>query len=297
MSGITARFYFPGHWDLDNDDDSLFRHLTDYEIAMRWQEWKIKHPTNNQYNHADDWAWRTVPFGLPMVYWLDGSHQVRFDEAWQMLLWSGINPGMDPKRWRIMWDWMRAFSNGLGKGFDTRSLFMRSLAFVISRTSHNFRSVMPATLQNGYVPVKDYPNKIDLKGDTPYLAKDKIRVCGNTIVKIKRDSNGQLMIDSDNFGVVETLDGNKPAPDSKWLLSRPHLWFFANNVHYNKQTRGQGISPFPYNPNDPGGCRVPLVAKREIKVFMPALQPLKEVPADPDFPQYPINPYKTYLYV
>jgi len=277
---MKGRIYFPAYSD---PGLGLFRHLTDYEIAMRWKEYKIEHPTNSQYNHVDDPFWRATN---PMVYYLDGSHQVQFNKAWQYVLYD-MNPGIDPKKWRILWDWMRAYSNGLGKGFDTRSLLVVMIARVFGFLPSTARSLLPVVLQSDYVPVQDFINEKDLSPSNPLLAKDKVRVNGNTVVKILRVEG--------EFGVVQTLDGNSNPPPVKDILKNPHLWFYANNVHYSKLTKSQLISPFNYNL--PQGCRIPLVAKKEVKVFMPALQPASECPPSPDIPDYPVDPYKTYLYI
>lgn len=50
--------------------------------------------------------------GVPEVYW-GNREQTPFGKSWQLLSYA-MNPGMDPLRWRILYEYDTAFCNGTG---------------------------------------------------------------------------------------------------------------------------------------------------------------------------------------
>ncbi len=194
------------------------------------------------YKPGEGWDWR-AKFGFPEVQHLVGSHKVTFDEAWQRLSFA-MNPGMDPKRWRILYDDHRAFTDRTGFWTDN-------------------------THYPEYRPVKDYINGLDLKGDSPLPEFDGVRVCGGATISGTIDGTDLI---------VETMTSDKP-PTWEWLESRPWLYFHAV-ICYVKADKQQGIAPFPQN----NGKRVliPLFAKpeKELRFPLAALQEMDGI-ADP----------------
>lgn len=161
----------------------LWRVLHDYEI---WRKQPILPASHGQVEKSkSNWAWRV---GFPEVYWLYNTHSVPFTESWQRLSFA-LNPGIDPKKWRVVYDDHRAFTNNSGF-WTTGSPY-------------------------AYVPRKDYINGIDLQGEMP--SWDKIRVCGGATVSGKVDGD---------YLIVDTLDYFNP-PSLDWLLQRPWLYFRA----------------------------------------------------------------------
>lgn len=86
--------------------------------------------------------WRT---GVPEVFVLN-ERRTPFGESWQRLSFA-LNPGMTGERWRALYDYQRAFTNGTGFDKDPRA---------------------------------DYVNGRDLGAGLP--AWDKTRVCGGATV-------------------------------------------------------------------------------------------------------------------
>lgn len=223
----------------------LYRVLHDYEIyAVR------EFTYAPQYDHVDKWYWRN---GDPEVFWLEGSHQVPLDESWQRLI-MGLNPGMDGKKLRVVWDFMRAFSNGLGKGFDT----------------------VHSPLSADYVPLRDYFTNRDLTV-TGTLRKDKVRVCGGAVVRGVMDGD---------FLLVDTLDGNQPAPALDWVLPRNWLYFEAVTTHQRVTDGAPQIARFVHNGGSP--VYIPLVARLPVRIPLGILQDMNEI-------QGVYDPLKIYL--
>jgi len=221
-----------------------YRVLHDYEIN---QVRRFHFPP--QYDHVNDWSWRD---GYPEVFWLEGSHNVPLDESWQNLI-AGLNPGMDGKKLRIVWDYVRAFSNGLGKGFDT-----------LHDPSNPY-----------YVPVRDYFNMRDLNAPSP-LTKDKVRVCGGAVV--------QGVIDGE-FLIVDTMNGNMPAPSLAWVEQRKHYYFEAVTTH-RRADGGPQIARFQQNAGGP--VYIPLVARMPVRIPLGILQDVSGITGE-------VDPLKVYL--
>lgn len=180
----------------------LYRVLHDYEI---WKRQPVLPASHGQLeNSKKDWTWRV---GFPEVYWLHDTHRVPFTETWQRLSFA-LCEGINPKKWRVVYDDHRAFMNNTGFWTDGSPY--------------------------AYVPRRDYINGIDLSGEMP--AWDKIRVCGGATV------SGKVRGD---FLEVETLNYFNP-PSLEWLKQRPWLYFRAVSSGANALNQPL-ISDFPQN--------------------------------------------------
>jgi len=248
---------------------NLFYVCHDYNI---WER-QFTYPGHGQLYHPSGWDWR---LGMPALFWLYGKHKTELNKSWQITSFE-TNPGMNPKKWRILWDWMRAWSNGLGFGFDTRNLFMRALAIVRMIKTEDEVSIMGAlnNALSAYVPVQDFVNNRDIKAGVPLLTKDKVRIaCGHTF---EGEKSGDMV-------AVKTFDANNDSPQEKWMIDNPgktieafidvHKYQFMHAV----STAGRGDNPavamFPQN--DGRRCLVPLMAIREVTFPLGALQPVTE---------------------
>lgn len=184
----------------------LYRVLHDYEI---WRRQPVLPAAHGQIEKAkENWTWRV---GYPEVWWLYESHKVPFTEAWQRLSFA-LCDGIEPKKWRIVYDDHRAFMNNTG--------------FWTSGSPY------------AYVPRRDYINGIDLNGEMP--AWDKIRVCGGATISGKEVGD---------YLIVETLDYSN-VPSLEWLRQRPWLYFRAVSV--GRTATGQPrVDDFPQGDGRP----------------------------------------------
>lgn len=215
----------------------FYRVLHDYEIYKVRQ---VNIPP--QYDHVGEWDWRAKN-GFPEVYWLENSHQVPLGKEWQLLI-QELNPHMDGNKLRTTWDFMRAFSNGLNKGFDTRA-----------------NPVNPP-----YAPIPDYFTNRDLNASGS-LTKDKVRVSGGMTLRGKREGD---------YIVVETMHPDA-VPTLKWLLAHPWLYFHAVTCH--KTSAGlPTIAPFTQGGGKP--VLIPLVARFIVYIPIQVLEPVGKM-ADP----------------
>jgi hypothetical protein len=124
----------------------LFRVLHDYEL---------------------DGIWRP---NLPEVFPLNGE-RTPFGADWQKLSYA-LNPGMTGDKWRSLYAYNRAFTNGTGF--------------------------------NGTEPKADYVNDIDL--DCPDPAWDKTRVCGGATITGVIDGPDLIVKILDGDGPAPSLD-------------------------------------------------------------------------------------------
>ena len=262
MSDITSIYQTIS---INKGTKNLARMLHDPEL------WKIQftHPDYGQfYQEGLGWDWRVH---LPEIYTLGGSHNTPMNESWQYTSFD-INPLMSPKQWRVLYDHFRAFTNGLGKGFDTRNFFMRVVQFmgaVWNREDESFMASIPRALNLAieYVPLKDYINKIDLKPDsTPLMRQDKSRLTGGHTFECESDGDDWI---------VKTFDGNSDSPQERWLADNPskgildfieaHKFQLMHAVSIERTAAKEPrIIPFPQN----GGRRVlvPLMTRREVRI-------------------------------
>jgi hypothetical protein len=187
-----------------------YRHLHDYEIHKH----KIAVPGHSQYYKPDrDWDWR-AKHGHPEVFWQFNALRTYMSRHHQELI-AEMNPFTTSKKLRVALDYMRAFTNGLGKGFDTRSF----LTLFMTR----FKVVKSLFAVNDYVPLQDWFNCIDLTAPEPSMDKG-IRLCGGAIVKAAKIKDGWLYpeyIHPDNI------------PEWIELQHKPWLYFRALNCHVN----------------------------------------------------------------
>lgn len=184
----------------------LYRVLHDYEI---WRRKPFLLEAHGQLESVrKDWRWRLK---APEVYWLHDTHRVPFTETWQRLSFA-LCEGIEPKKWRIVYDDHRAFMNNTG--FWTEGS------------------------PYAYVPRRDYINGIDLSGELP--AWDKIRVCGGATISGREEGD---------YLVVETLDYTAP-PTIEYLRARP--WLFFRALICDEDTNGKPIVyDFPQNGGRP----------------------------------------------
>lgn len=215
----------------------FFRVLHDWEL----HKFKVTDPRLGQlYKPGEGWDWR-AKFSFPEVQHLVGSHQVPFTEEWQRLSFE-MNPGMDPKKWRVLYDDHRAFTDRTG--FWTGPVHYPE-----------------------YRPVKDYINQLDLQGDTPLPAFNGVRVCGGaTLSGIVKDSDL----------IVQTL-----TQCPTWSELQKHPWLFFHAVTCTVKGDGTpGFVPFPQNDQRP--VLIPLfsVPGRELRFPLAALHEVAEI-ADP----------------
>jgi len=221
------------------DDDFVYaRVLHDYEI------WVTQFDVfgHGQYLH-DSWEWRV---GLPEVFWLFDGTNAELGEEWQYMM-RDMNSTMSNKKLRILWDAVRAFSNGFGKGFDT---------------THDENS-------SSYVPVQDFFNNKDIKPNVPNLQKDKIRLCGGATVR------GKIV---GEWFYPETLDVTNPPPKWNDLKDKWWLYFRAVSSGKNKVTKTPQISDFPQGDGLP--VLIPFVSRTVVKIPLGALE-IVEGKADP----------------
>jgi len=210
--------------------DGLYHVLHDKELFDRG----IVDPRNNK----GVWWWRK---GLPEVQNFDGSHVTKMLE-WVQRLAFDLNPGIDPAKFRVLYNQTRAFTNGMG--FDT---------------SH-------ASTDPGYVPRRDYINRRDLDAEFPRF--DKSRVCGGAT--IAGCVNG-------NWLEVETLNVNMPVPLS-YVQARPWLTFTATTVSSTSTNDREIIGDFPQRGGLP--CIIPLVTTYPVRYPMKWLEAVDNI-ADP----------------
>ena len=209
----------------------LFRVLHDQEL---WNK-GIRDPRNS----TNTWRWRA---GFPEVYNFDGSHVTRMLE-WVQKISFALNPGMDPKKWRVLYDDHRAFSNG--SGFDT---------------------TYPPT-DPRYTPKRDYVNRIDLDS-VEYPRFDKSRICGGATIA------GRV---SGDWLEVDTLRVDHPVT-LEWLLPRPWLYFDAVTVSSTSTDSAETVGKFPQN--DGRRCLVPLVTTTAVRYPLAWLEAVTQI-ADP----------------
>lgn len=89
------------------------RVLHDYEIFLK----QIYVDTSGQYyDPKKEWTWRLY---LPEVYHIDGGVSTEITDVAQKLI-ATMNPNTTMKKLTVGLDYMRAFTNQLGNGFDTR---------------------------------------------------------------------------------------------------------------------------------------------------------------------------------
>lgn len=154
-----------------------------------------------------DGNWR---LGMPEVFRLDPTHQMPFNEAWQVVSYEInttlnplVNANMDKSNWRQTYGYTQAFMNSNG-GFD------------------------------GEVHA-DFINRRDLGASNPYL--DIIRVCGGAWL--------QGIVEGNNL-IVRTLNGNADPPPLQYILDN-HLYFeavYAMNNGVGRFPMGQGERVF-----------------------------------------------------
>jgi len=124
--------------------------------------WRVKHD-------ATDWR-----RGLPEVFVLN-SLSTPFGRDWQLLSFA-MNPGMDPRKWRVVYDDHRAFMNNTGFSDAT--------------------------------PRADYVNGLDLNSPLPRW--DKTRVCGGALITGRVDGNDLVVDILDGRGPAPRLEELKP---------------------------------------------------------------------------------------
>lgn len=215
----------------------------------------------------------------PEVYVLSGKGEaIPLNKDWQLFSYDMNQPGMLPKKWRVMYGWNTAFTNH-GAGYD----------------------------HPGSKPKQDWVNKRDLNAkELPRF--DKARICGGAVVTgtpgfsvrttlkdaqkliqtlqtkprslLGRMQMSLLALIQNNILWIAYLDGNNPPPS----LDNLPVWlrFVALNV-VNKTT----LSRFPYR----GGqdVLIPLLARSPVYLNLSDLE-LWTSPTLPD-------PYKIYVHI
>jgi len=211
-----------------------WRVLHDYEIWKKKFTWS----GHGQFYHEEGWDWRN---GMPEVFWLFDGTATEITQNCQELI-KAMNPNTTMKKLRVAFDWMRAFTNGLGKGFDTKN----------------------DPQSSDYVPLRDHFTNSDL--DAPYPRFDKIRLCGGATVR--------GVIDGD-YLVVEHLTPDN-IPSLEWMNDHPWLRFRALSTHNSggKPT----FSDFQQGNGYP--LMVPLVSKNDVRFPLGALEEVDGI-ADP----------------
>lgn len=225
------------------------RHLNDYEL------WFLKVTHHGQYYEPNkDWWWRN---SLPMVYQVDGGTATPITDAIQYHIMA-LNPNATPKQIRMGLNYYRAFTNGLGKGFDTRSFLMLFANKVMS--SFLPKSVMLA-VGGDYVPLRDLFNGKDM--NAPHPKEDKVRVVGNDTYR------GVFSTDGDWF-YPEYINPDIEVPvwnDFKdmWWLHRTAL-----NIHKNIASGMPRFSDFNQGNGYP--FKLPFIARPlpDQKIRLPA---------------------------
>ena len=250
---------------------NLFRVLHDPEI------YKIQftYPYHGQFYHSSGWNWRK---GMPEVFWLYGAHKVPMNESWQRTSFE-INPNQNPKQWRVCWGAGTAWANQLGNGFDTRSFFTRLVSFM-SAYSHSDEALLAAIPEAFaaavYVPVKDYINGLDLKGDAPLLTKDKVRLAGGHT--FEGDISGDQVI-------VKTFDANYDSPQTKWMHDNPSKTIY-DFVEAHKHQLMHAVSIvetaqktpriIPFTQNNGNRCLIPLLSRQQVTFPLGAVEKVTE---------------------
>ena len=132
---------------------------------LRPQLWRVKHDAERPLG-----IWRTA---VPEVFRLSPWHGIPLNRAWQEFTFALNQPGMTGEKWRVLYDYRRAFTNN-GAGYD----------------------------YPGSPPKQDWVNMRDLTAtDLPRF--DGPRICGGAIVTGRVD--GALLW-------LHTLDATKPPP-------------------------------------------------------------------------------------
>lgn len=233
-------------------------------VAPAHPLWRVKHDVEMYRDKVaftgwGDYGGHERPYwrdGYPEVYWLLGSHQVPFNEAWQILSFQ-LNPNMSPAKWREVHDDWRAFHNGTGFPHPN-----------IPGTKDYDPNYQPT-------PRADFINRYNLSSMLPTW--DKIRVCGGATVCGIQDAPSTVLI--------ETLDYYNP-PTIDWLIARPWLYFHALSSVFRKKADGtyykdinnnfvETPEPFPQNGDYP--TLIPLIAMTEVRLPLNALIPVDKI--------------------
>lgn len=127
------------------------------------QLWRVLHDVETSKG-----TWRA---GLPEVFPLNGNSW-KFDNSWQMLAYA-MNPGMAGNKFRSLYRYDKAFTNGTG--FD-----------------------------NPNDPRADYVNKVDLYSPLPRF--DKARVCGGATITGVVDGDDLIVDTLDGNGNPPELE-------------------------------------------------------------------------------------------
>lgn len=165
--------------------------------SPRYVGWRIKHDAEMPM------AWRIEKYGenlrngLPEVYVLSETF-VAMSPAIQHLS-KDINPMMLGEKWRVLYDYMRAFTN---------------------KTGFNGESADPPL-----PPRADWVHNRDLTAELP--AYDKVRICGGAFV------TGKV---SGRYLIVDTLSPTT-VPGVDWLIEHPQFFFHAVNTTATGITR------------------------------------------------------------
>lgn len=191
-------------------------------LQARPQLWRVKH----------DWElgelWRE---NVPEVFRMFPLHGIPLNREWQLYSYA-LNPGMSPQKWRVLYDYRRAFTNH-GAGYD-----------------------YPARQEEK----QDWVNRRDLRAsDLPRF--DQPRVCGGAIVAGVREADVVW---------IDTLNVNNPPPTIE--NTKPWHKFCALNVGTKVQGElvTPSFSKFPQN--DGRDCWIPLISQRPVYMSLSNLQ-------------------------
>jgi hypothetical protein len=112
---------------------------------------------------------------VPEVFRMEPLHAIPLNRAWQLFTFE-LNPGMNPKKWRVLYGWFTAFTNN-GAGYD----------------------------HPGSPEKADFVNMRNIK--SVHLPKfDQPRLCGGALVTGKVDGDYLWM---------DTLNTNQPPPKAE----------------------------------------------------------------------------------
>lgn len=130
---------------------------------LKWKRfWRVKHDIETK----KGW-WRKAP----EVFWCN-ELVTPFGADWQLLSYA-LNPGMNPKRWRAVYQHDKAFCNGNGFDWDGH-------------------------------PRADFVNRLDLSAPLP--AWDKTRFCGGALLSGEPDGRDLVVEILDGRQTAPTLE-------------------------------------------------------------------------------------------